>query len=161
MRSLLRLLVPAMLVIGIVAFPLAAGAGHENDPRTPNLKPMGHIFEPASLLNPAIGNPDIHTDIAFWGKFAIQGNWDGFNIRNISSANNPRQVSRTFCDGNQGDVIIWDVDTTGPNTAPSTIPSKTRETMSSASVKPEMSKNSRLPAGIGRRNNISEVSSLS
>jgi hypothetical protein len=107
MRRLFRLLVPAALVIAIVAFPLAAGAGHENDPRTPNLKPMGHIFEPASLLNPAIGNPDIHTDIAFWGKFAIQGNWDGFNIRNIAAPGNPKQVGRAFCEGGQGDVVVW------------------------------------------------------
>jgi hypothetical protein len=107
MKKLLRLLVPAVVAIGIVAFPLAAGAGHENDPRTPNLKPMGHIFEPASLLNPAIGNPDIHTDIAFWGKFAIQGNWDGFNIRNIAAPGNPKQVGRAFCNGDQGDVVVY------------------------------------------------------
>ncbi|HEX2417738.1 MAG TPA: hypothetical protein VHJ83_06395, partial [Micromonosporaceae bacterium] len=53
------------------------------------------------------GNPDIHTDIAFQGKFAYQGNWDGFNIRDIRSANNPRTVSRTFCDGNQGDIVVY------------------------------------------------------
>ena len=73
MSKLLRAPLLAVIAIGIMVFPFAAGAGHENDPRTPNLKPMGHIFEPASLLNPAVGNPDIHTDIAFWGKFAIQG----------------------------------------------------------------------------------------
>jgi hypothetical protein len=72
------------------------------------MHPLGHIEEPASLLNPAVGNPDIHTDIAFWGDLAIQGNWDGFNIRDISSPGNPKQISRTFCDGNQGDVVVWD-----------------------------------------------------
>jgi hypothetical protein len=107
MKRLFRMLVPAVVALGIVAFPLAAGAGHENDPHTPNLKPKGHIFEPASLLNPAIGNPDIHTDIAFWGKLAIQGNWDGFNIRNIAAPGNPKQVSRTFCNGDQGDVVVY------------------------------------------------------
>jgi hypothetical protein len=107
MRRLLRVPVLVALAIGIIAFPLAAGAGHKDDPRTPNVKPMGHIFEPASLINPAIGNPDIHTDIAFWGKLAIQGNWDGFNIRNIAAPGNPKQVSRTFCNGPQGDVVVW------------------------------------------------------
>ncbi len=107
MRQLPRVLALAVVAIGILVFPLAAGAGHENDPHTPNLKPLGHIFEPASLLNPAIGNPDIHTDIAFWGKLAIQGNWDGFNIRNIAAPGNPKQVSRTFCNGDQGDVIVY------------------------------------------------------
>jgi hypothetical protein len=52
-------------------------------------------------------NPDIHTDEAFWGNLLIQGNWDGFNIRDIRSPNNPRQVSRTFCDGNQGEVLVY------------------------------------------------------
>ncbi|MGH3060934.1 MAG: hypothetical protein ACRDNA_05910, partial [Gaiellaceae bacterium] len=107
MKRLFRKLVPVAIAVGIVAFPLAAGAGHTTDPRTPNLKPMGHILEPASLLNPAIGNPDIHTDIAFWGKFAIQGNWDGFNIRNIAAPGNPKQVGRAFCNGAQGDVVVW------------------------------------------------------
>ena len=98
----------AVAVLAFLAFPLAAGAGHDSDPHTDNLHPLGHIVEPASLLNPAVGNPDIHTDIAFWGKLAIQGNWDGFNIRDISAPGNPKQISRTFCDGDQGDVVVWD-----------------------------------------------------
>jgi hypothetical protein len=113
-----------LFAVGIIAFPLAAGAGHATDPRTPDLVPRGHIFEPASLLNPAIGNPDIHTDIAFWGKFAIQGNWDGFNIRNIKDPDNPTQVGRAFCNGPQGDVVVfknivvrtWDANASGTTT---------------------------------------------
>ena len=92
----------------LVMVSLPAGAGHTTDPRTKNLHPKGHIVEPASLLNPAIGNPDVHTDIAFWGDLAFQGNWDGFNIRDISDPDNPTQVSRTFCQGDQGDVIVWE-----------------------------------------------------
>jgi hypothetical protein len=72
------------------------------------MHPMGHIEEPAVLGGFGGANPDIHTDIAFWGKHAFQGNWDGFNIRDISSPGHPRQVSRTFCDGNQGDIVVWD-----------------------------------------------------
>jgi hypothetical protein len=71
MKQLFRVLVLTAAAAGILVFPLGAGAGHTTDPHTPNLVPRGHILEPASLLNPAIGNPDIHTDIAFWGKFAI------------------------------------------------------------------------------------------
>jgi hypothetical protein len=108
MKRVCRVLVLALVAIGLLAFPLAAGAGHENDPRTSNLQPRGHIVEPASLLNPAVANPDIHTDIAFWGNYAIQGNWDGFNIRDISNPDNPTQVSRTFCNGDQGDVVVWE-----------------------------------------------------
>ena len=80
MKRPFRVVALPVLAVGLLAFPLAASAGHSTDPRTPNMHPLGHIEEPASLLNPAVGNPDIHTDIAFWGTLAVQGNWDGFNI---------------------------------------------------------------------------------
>jgi hypothetical protein len=107
-RQKLRLTTLLVSAAALLAVGLPAGAGHTTDPRTSNLRPRGHIEEPASLLNPAVANPDIHTDIAFWGRLAFQGNWDGFNIRNISNPNRPRQVSRTFCDGAQGDIVVWD-----------------------------------------------------
>jgi len=108
MRRLLRFFVLAACAFGLLAFPLSAGAGHSSDPRTKNLHPMGHIFEPAVLVGQPGADPDIHTDIAFWGKHALQGNWDGFNIRDISAPGSPRQVSRTFCEGNQGDIVVWE-----------------------------------------------------
>ncbi len=82
-------------------------AEHDEDPRTNNLHPMGHIVEPASLLTGA-GGGNIHTDIAFWGQYAFQGSWFGFNIRDISAPGNPKQVSFTSCRGNQGDIVVWD-----------------------------------------------------
>jgi LVIVD repeat len=108
MPQAFRVLVLAAFVIGVLAFPLGAGAGHDDDPRTKNLHPLGHIEEPGVLGGFGGANPDIQTDIAFWGKYAFQGNWDGFNIRNIAAPGKPKQVSRTFCDGNQGDVVVWD-----------------------------------------------------
>jgi hypothetical protein len=108
MHKVFRLFVAAGATAAALALPLGALGGHTTDPRTPNLEPKGHIEEPAVLGGFGGANPDIHTDIAFWGKYAVQGNWDGFNIRDISAPDNPRQVSRTFCDGNQGDVIVWE-----------------------------------------------------
>src|SRR5918992_6299661 len=107
MSRLARLVALAAVAVGMLAFPAIAAAGHLTDPRTDNLRPKGHIVEPAVLGGFGGANPDIHTDIAFWGKYAIQGNWDGFNIRDISAPGNPRQVSRTFCDGDQGDVLVY------------------------------------------------------
>ena len=107
MRQLFRALALTAAAAGILVFPLGAGAGHATDPHTPNLVPRGHILEPASLVNPAIGNPDVHTDMAFWGKFAIQGNFDGFNIRDIRDPDSPKQVGRAFCEGGQGDVVVY------------------------------------------------------
>jgi hypothetical protein len=108
MSKVFRFFVLVAFAAGLLALPLSATAGHRTDPRTANMHPLGHIFEPAVLGGFGGANSDIHTDIAFWGKYGIQGNWDGFNIRDIAAPGNPRQVSRTFCDGNQGDVIVWD-----------------------------------------------------
>ena len=102
----LTVLIAAVLALAATAIP--ASAGHSGDPKTNNVHPLGHIEEPASLLNPDVGNPDIHTDIAFWGRHAFQGTWLGFNIRDISSPGDPQQISFTSCAGNQGDVLVWD-----------------------------------------------------
>ncbi|HZA41058.1 MAG TPA: hypothetical protein VFA00_10580, partial [Actinomycetota bacterium] len=101
----IRLSALLMAFAMLVALGVPASAHHENDPRTKNLHPMGHIEEPASLF---FGPPTVHTDIAFWGKYAIQGNWLGFNIRDISAPGNPKPVSFTSCEGNQGDVVVWE-----------------------------------------------------
>jgi LVIVD repeat len=106
MPRALRVLVLGAFVCGLLTFPFAAGAGHTTDPAV-NLAPLGHIEEPAVLGGFGGANPDVNTDIAFWGQFAYQGNWDGFSIRNIRDPNNPFTVSRAFCDGNQGDVSVW------------------------------------------------------
>lgn len=103
---------PRALSIGAVALLLAtllaaapAGAGHDDDPRTRNLHPIGHIEEPASLF---YGPPTVHTDVAFWGDHAFQGNWLGINVRDISAPGDPYAVSFVDCPGNQGDVVVWD-----------------------------------------------------
>lgn len=96
----------AIVLVFLAVIP--ATAGHEEDPRTRNLHPMGHIVERASVLNPNVGNPNVHTDIAFWGNHAFQGSWLGFNVRDISEPDNPQQVSFTSCVGNQGDMVVWD-----------------------------------------------------
>ena len=106
MRRLVRLLVLGALVALVV--PSVAQAGHTTDPRTKNMIPRGHIIEPAVLGGFGGANPDINTDIAFWGDLAIQGNWDGFSIRDISDPDNPTTVSRAFCDGNQGDIVVYE-----------------------------------------------------
>jgi len=95
------------LVFLILSPPESADAAHYFDWSTTNLHPLGHIEEPASLLTGA-GGGNIHTDIAFWGKHAFQGSWLGFNIRDISDPDNPTQVSFTSCNGNQGDIVVWD-----------------------------------------------------
>ncbi len=104
MRRLARLLFLGALAALVV--PSVAQAGHTTDPRTKNMHPLGHIIEPAVLGGFGGGNPDIHTDIAFRGDLAVQGNWDGFSIRDISAPGQPdagvahvlrRQPGRRAC----------------------------------------------------------------
>ena len=107
-QKLLALLTLTAMVLLALAVP--AQAGHRDRPRTDNLRPLGHIEEPRSLLGGVDGtaDPNVHTDIAFWDEYAFQGNWQGFTIRNIDNPRKPRTVSRTSCEGNQGDVIVWE-----------------------------------------------------
>jgi hypothetical protein len=106
-RSFPVLVIATLTVLGLST---PAQAEHRDRPRTENIHPLGHIEEPRSLLGGADGtaNTNIHTDIAFWGDYAYQGNWDGFSIRDISSPGHPRAVSHTSCEGNQGDVVVYD-----------------------------------------------------
>ncbi len=105
-RSIILIL--TLVLIGFVAFASTATAGHGDDPRTNNIHPLGHDEVAASLLNADIGNPNIHTDIAFWGKHAFKGTWLGFDILDVKAPGNPKRVSSTVCQGNQGDVVVWE-----------------------------------------------------
>jgi hypothetical protein len=73
---------------------------------TKNLHPLGY--------SPFGNTPNFpgqtftaNTDLAISGKYAFQGHYTGFRIIDISSSANPRQVSFTECNGNQGDVVVY------------------------------------------------------
>jgi hypothetical protein len=74
---------------------------------TKNLHPQGY--------SPRGNTPNLpgltftaNSDLAFWGKLAFQGHYEGFRIVDISSPAKPREISFTECFGNQGDVVVWD-----------------------------------------------------
>jgi hypothetical protein len=56
---------------------------------------------------PFAGESNFGSDIAFWGKYAIQGNYNGFQVTDISDPERPRIVSQVFCPGSQNDVSVW------------------------------------------------------
>jgi len=80
----------------------AGATAHRDDPRTPNLHPLGDSFE-AGSLSPFIAN----SDLAFWGNLAFAGRYDGFRVIDISAPGNPQEVAQVNCNGNQGDVAVW------------------------------------------------------
>jgi hypothetical protein len=48
-----------------------------------------------------------NSDLAFWGKYAIAGNYDGINIWDISDPSRPAAVARKHCPGSQNDVSVF------------------------------------------------------
>lgn len=56
---------------------------------------------------PFAGESAFNSDIAFWGQYAIQGNYNGFQITDISEPESPRIVSQVSCPGSQNDVSVW------------------------------------------------------
>ena len=98
---LIGLLVPAL---ALTAAP-AAQAGHEDDPRSRNLRPVGHTADNRPVSS--FADP-FFTDVAFWGRYAVQGVWmGGFRIIDVSSPQRPRVLSEVDCGVFQGDVGVF------------------------------------------------------
>src|ERR671918_2093553 len=100
------------LVAGVAALVLLPQAAAAQIPAVSsfdymqNMHPMGH-----SARIPVGGR--FNSDLAFWGKTAYQGTYEGFRIIDITERDNPVEVNNyAECApgstaGNQGDVIIW------------------------------------------------------
>ncbi|MEV0321416.1 LVIVD repeat-containing protein [Streptomyces sp. NPDC050658] len=63
-----------------------------------NIKHLGNI--PKDVL------PGTNSDLAFQGKYAFAGNYDGFRIFDISNPKKPRTVSQVLCPGSQNDISV-------------------------------------------------------
>ena len=107
MKLPIRTLVLAALALALLAFPLAAAADHATRPHTQNIHAKGHSPDFGSFLLPD-GQRDANSDLAFWGNLAFHGDYDGFRIVDISDPDNPQLVSRTRCNGDQGDIVVWE-----------------------------------------------------
>jgi hypothetical protein len=90
-----------MLVLAAVAalvVPATATAGHTTDPRSRNLIPLGHSPWTTKFSDDFnYTNDSTISDIAFWGRYAIQGSYSGFRFVDISDPNNPVTFSDTIC----------------------------------------------------------------
>jgi LVIVD repeat len=121
MRRLPHVLALTAAAVGLLAFPLAAGADHGTRPHTQNIHAKGHSPDFGSFLLPD-GQRDANSDLAFWGKLAFHGDYDGFRIVDISDPDNPQLVSRTRCNGDQGDIVVWGNILVRAWNAPKTVP---------------------------------------
>jgi hypothetical protein len=107
MRRPFRIGVLIALAVGILAFPLSAAADHATRPHTPNMHALGHSehLSPFLLLPDGVRHPS--SDLAFWGNYVFQGDYDGFRII-TDSPGDPTEISWTHCNGDQGDIVVWE-----------------------------------------------------
>jgi hypothetical protein len=112
MRRTVRMIVLTGSMAGLLALPLVASAQPpppevSSFTYTKNMHPMGH-----SARIPVGGR--FNSDLAFWGRTAYQGTYEGFRIIDITERDNPVEINNyAECSpgstaGNQGDVIVWE-----------------------------------------------------
>ena len=91
----IRVLVLAVLgAAAIAAAPLASAAPAPPDPfgtfkYSQNMHPLGF----SDRANSPEPNFTANSDLAFWGKTAYQGNYDGFRIIDVTEPDNPVELS--------------------------------------------------------------------
>ncbi|HEV3378178.1 MAG TPA: hypothetical protein VG126_12955 [Thermoleophilaceae bacterium] len=105
MRRISRLLL--VLAAGTVALLVSAAgaaANHASRPDQNNLQALGHSRDFGSFLLPD-GHSDASSDLAFQGNLVFHGDYDGFRI--VRAGSNPSEISRTRCNGDQGDIVVW------------------------------------------------------
>ena len=110
----------AVLVAATLA-PGGAGAQAGDDPRVgldpgwldaesaiSNLEQRAHHDKPAGFVDPA--NPGsfafVTSDMAFSDGYAFVGNFNGFNIYDVSNPAAPVNVTNVVCPGGQGDLSV-------------------------------------------------------
>ncbi|WP_298746272.1 DUF305 domain-containing protein [uncultured Serinicoccus sp.] len=101
-RRLLRTVAAAALAMTLsVAFlPGAVQADPDDIETSDNMSLVDNTPKRSPL------DQGFNSDIAFWGDYAFQGNYDGFTIWDISRPRNPQIVSQVLCPGGQGDISV-------------------------------------------------------
>jgi len=106
-RGLLSLAVGLALALPVVAGASVADAV-STFTYTPNMHPLGYSAREVPATSGVL-----NSDLAFWGRNAYHGTYEGFRIVDVSDPENPIQVVNfTGCvagttTGNQGDVVVW------------------------------------------------------
>ena len=92
-------------LLSVLALAFTVRADHGTRPHTPNLHTLGDSVHLATFADePA--QRHTNADLAFWGDIIFHGNYDGFRILK-GSPGNPKEISWTRCNGDQGDIVVW------------------------------------------------------
>jgi len=106
------------LVLSIaVTVPYVAAAAPPDDtpdrPHSQNMHLLGSSLRAGAVTGPPPAGPgDVpwdtrNTDLAFWGKMAIQGRYDGFRVIDVRAPGNPRELAFFACVSAQGDIGVY------------------------------------------------------
>ncbi len=90
---------PAVADLGVGAVAGRGPASGPGDLASKNVKLLGHLDRSAPGIT--------QSDLAFKGKLAFAGNYQGFRVIDISSPANPKVIGSKFCNGAQGDVSVY------------------------------------------------------
>jgi PA domain len=100
------------LALAVTASGQTVGDAVSTFTYTKNMKPQGYSARVVPLTG--TGSGVFNSDLAFWGKTAVQGTYAGFRIIDIADPENPVQivnyencVSPTSANGSQGDVVVY------------------------------------------------------
>ncbi|HEX6255534.1 MAG TPA: hypothetical protein VFZ70_06945 [Euzebyales bacterium] len=96
-----------LAVVSLLGAAVPAAAEHDTFPSTKNIHALGHSPQPATFAVPD-GERVISSDLAFQGKLACQGNYNGFRVIDVSSPGNPKLISHPKCNGDQGDIVVYE-----------------------------------------------------
>jgi len=87
-----------MVVVAFGMFATPAAADHDGNPDALNIT---QVFASPNATGA------INSDLAFWGKRAYAGNYDGFRIYDVSNPAAPVQLVDFRCHGPQNDPAVW------------------------------------------------------
>jgi hypothetical protein len=107
-RRTIRWSVVAGSVTALALAGIPAQADHETRPHTQNVHAKGHSPHPATFLGEPDGVRHVNSDIAFRGKLAFNGNYNGWRVIDISDPDNPVELAHPKCNGDQGDIVVWE-----------------------------------------------------
>lgn len=114
MRTLRPLVGVIAIAVGLLTIPLAAAdIPAASTHVTKNLQAIGYSARIVPTDNASPVDGIFNSDLAFWGKMAVQGTYEGFRLIDIKDPANPVEIinfndcQRDTTLGNQGDITIW------------------------------------------------------
>jgi hypothetical protein len=94
----LRLLVAIMGALALLGLAVPARADHNADQHSQNMELLAHLDR---------SSPVTQSDLAFIGRYALAGNYNGFRVIDVSRPRRPVVVRDVWCPGPQNDISVW------------------------------------------------------